>query len=274
MVGIALIFILAAVLIITGIALLCTSCESWIGATLIATGAFVLLWGILKLDDEKGIFSKRIEKKQKEKGEKISSGKFKTCALNMVPMFIKAYDEHKEYGKEYAEMLAVNGIATGFNTILKNWIYVFNTTDYFEQVEAIKSEQDIRNVLNEAFEVILALFIETGESMQHTYEAYRKICKKTKLTVRTKAELKKISEKALAQDLNGAISTYKMFSSVSRECMSASSYEKMVQGFCYLSVLGGSVHENEYSVIYIYFFSEQYGDKYPKTWEQFKIEYK
>jgi hypothetical protein len=41
-----------------------------------------------------------------------------------------------------------------------------------------------------------------------------------------------------------------------------------------MSLVGGVVHEDEYQFVKIVFFSKDYGDIYPETWEQFKSEYK
>ncbi len=270
--GVFLYFILSIASLVASIVLFSIQAEWWVGAMFIVFFVVALIVAIYKLDDETSIISNAIKRKKQAKADSIAKGEFEKTPLNMVPMFIKAYDDRKDMGVGYIKDKAVNNIASVINEITKSWKLVYNETSHLSD-SGIKSEDDIKRLIDLALEDMFAMLICNGDSFDDGYSVYLRICEKIKHVSLSKTELRKLNERLLDERGEKGCQTIIFFSSISRSCMKASSYENLVQGFIYFSLLNESVYENEYELIKMYFFDERVGDIFPDTWEQFKKEY-
>ena len=160
--------------------------------------------------------------------------------------------------------------------------------DYQEKVKNLLSHSfvDIENLFidwckqngktynNEVFIVYQHVFIFMmlcdGDFLQGEYDAYVKYCNWAKINPLSVEDCKKVhSNLTVKEDLTRDIH----FLVSLRDSIPADNYESMVQGFCYLSLLGDkSFDENEYYILRCFF--EAGYDYCPSTWEQFKREWK
>ena len=190
--------------------------------------------------------------------------------LHMVRMFIAAHQLRKDSNKEYLMHVAVRDIVSVYKELSKNWILVW---DERHDLINIKNKADVQNRLAEALEFLLVFLASESDDTQEIYYAYRQIFKKLRRKPILQSEIDSYCKKAFANGASSAVNRVIFFIGVTRGCIKASSYEKLVQAFCNLSLLDNTVYEHEYELIQIYFFRKEYRDVFPKTWAQFKKEY-
>jgi hypothetical protein len=239
--------------------------EWWVPVVTAVSGLACLAMAVYKLEDEYGIFHQF----RMKKASKIMEGKFKPRSLNMVPMFIKAYEDRKDCGNGYIMDKAKSNIIRGYKAILKNWRFVAKQTNQFDD---LGGEKTVEAVLFDAIESLLTLLICPDGRLDSDYDVYCDICQTLGHKARSKAELKKHFQSMNQDKTEETLKTITFFYSVARRCVAPDKFEALVQGFCYLSLSDNTVFEDEYIVIAMCFFDEDI-DTYPKTWAQFKREY-
>lgn len=275
MIGVVIYFILWLASIVISIVSFNMGAEWWVGAIFIALSFLALIMALAKLDDETMVISNAISNIRKKKATKIAKGECKTEPLYMVNMFIKSYEDRKDISNAYIRDRAAKNIASSFNELLKNWELVFDESDFFKKLETpINNVEDIKKYLISSLEDLFAMNAFAGDNFDGGYAVYSQVFEKLSFPQKTKTEMKKLSNELFADKSKKAGESVSFFMGVSRRSMSAFSYERLVQGFCDMSLVGGVVHEDEYNFVKIVFFSKDYGDIYPETWEQFKSEYK
>lgn len=263
-------FILGIGLNILGIVLFGIDIEWWVPTMSIVFGIFCLFLSGYHLNEECGFIDDFIEKRKKAKADKIANGKFNPEPMSMVPMFIKAYEERKELGNGYIMTKAKKFIKSGYDEILRNWTFVARETTI---LDGVGGEENVKKILFEAIEAEMVLLICLDEELSGDYEIYCDFCRSCGFTPRTKTGVRQYCDELSKDKYKKAIDKITFFYGVARRCVSPYYYERIVQGFCYLSLSDNIVNGNEYDVICASFFSKDI-DTFPKTWEQFKLEYK
>lgn len=239
--------------------------EWWVPVLTAVCGLGCLAIAIYKLEDEYGIFQQR----RLKKADKVMNFKFKPKAMNMMPMFIKAYDDRKEHGNDYIMRKAKSNIITGYNAIYKNWKLVARETNYFDN---LGGEGLVDTALFDAIEVVLTLLVCLDERLDSDYDVYCGICKALGHKARSKAELTKYAHELASDNYEKASQKCSFFYAVARRCVAPEKFQTMVQGFCYLALSDNTAYEDEYTIIAACFFQKEI-DTFPATWEQFKREY-
>ena len=275
--GIFINFLLAiAFFVFSGISI-SLEAEGWVAAVLILSGIVFIVIGLFKIEEEYGIFSNYLKFKKDKKVDKIYNGKYKATPLNMVPMFIKAYDHRKEYGVKSLARNALSNISKGYSELRKNWSLVAKDGKLGKI-----DEKEVEYLLFDAVEALLTMFICCDDSADDDYEIYKNFCTKFSHKPLSKYDLLKYNKELFDKtktDKNGKNNFEKtceklnFFKSVCRKYISPSSYAAFAQGFCYASLMDNSVYEDEYKLILIAFFDEGI-DVFPDKWEKFKREYK
>ena len=264
-------FILAVASLAGAIVMICLQGEWWVTLTFFLLTVFLITMGVARIDEETDVISSFIRGLQKKKALKIYNGKFETKPLNMVPMFIQAHRERREFGKDAIKSKAVRAISGSFNEVIKNWHYAFDNTN--EMKEALNDNREsVKKFLFETFELLMSLFLGS-ECRDDAYKAYTEICNRIGLVPTEKNKLIESSQNLIKENVDLAGLRVNFLKSVTRTSMKAASFEAMVQGFCYFALLNDTVHEEEYDVMKLYFFDRSLGDIYPDTGEQFKKEY-
>lgn len=264
--GIFIYAVLGIGLIVLGVFVLGSNPEWWVPVLTFASGIFCLFMAFYKLDEEFGI----MDMLRRKKADKIANGKFKPQPLNMVPMFIKAYEDRKDCGNGYIMKQAKSNILSGYKAILKNWMFVAKETNTFDD---LGGEEIVEKLLFEAIEAELTLLLCLDDMLDSDYSIYCDVCKALGHTPRTKENLRKYNHTLCENKYEKAIQKIGFLYSVARRCVAPEKIEALVQGFCYLALSDNTVDESEYDVILVSFFDEDI-DVYPKTWEQFKLEYR
>jgi hypothetical protein len=254
---------------VLGIVCFTVDIEIWVGFVFLAFGLLCLGIAVYKLDEEFDFISKYLRKKREDKADKIAGGKFKKQPLHMVNMLIKSYEDRKTCGKEYLLRRAANNLTSGYKTMLANWKFVEKETNRFHENGGVEY---IDKTLFECFESILILLICADEQLSGDYDAYCKICKRMSHTPRSKTEVRRLVDTLLDDKAKMGNEKLSIFYNSCRSCMPSGKYTDMVQGVCDLMLLDNVVHENEYLILRLLF--EKDLDVFPKTWEQFKLEYK
>lgn len=240
--------------------------EWWVVALTAVCGLGCLAIALYKLDEEFGI----MDMLRRKKADKIANGKFKPQPLNMVPMFIKAYEDRKDCGNGYIMGKAKSNILSGYKAILKNWMFVAKETNTFDD---LGGEEIVEKLLFEAIEAELTLLLCLDDKLDSDYNTYCDICKALGHTPRTKENLRKYNHTLCENKYEKASQKIRFLYSVARRCVAPEKIEALVQGFCYLALSDNIVNETEYEVILVSFFDKDI-DVYPKTWGQFKLEYR
>lgn len=274
MIGVVIYFILSIASFGGAIACFSLGAEWWVGGMFIVFGIFAIILALAKLDDETMVISDAITNMRKKKANKIAKGECRTEPLYLVKMFIKSYEDRKDISNAYIRDRAAKNIASSFKELSKNWEFVFEEVDFFKTLETpINNVEDVKGYLRTSLEDLFAMIAVTGDNFDGSYAVYSQVCPKLGLSQKTKTEMKKRSEELFADKSKKAAESISFFAGVSRRSMSAFSYERLVQGFCDLALVGGVVHEEEYNFIKITFFNKTFGDVFPETWDQFKREY-
>ena len=275
MIGVVIYFILSIASFGGAIACFSLGAEWWAGGIFIVLGILAIIVALAKLDDETMVISDAITNMRKKKANKIAKGECRTEPLYLVKMFIKSYEDRKDISNAYIRDRAAKNIASSFKELSKNWEFVFNEIDFFKTLEPpINDVEDVKKYLRNSLEDLFAMTIVAGDNFDGGYAVYGQVCQKLGFAQKTKPEMRKLSDELFADKSKKAAESISFFMGVSRRSMSAFSYERLVQGFCDLALVGGVVHEDEYSFVKITFFDKAYGDVFPETWEQFKREYK
>lgn len=244
--------------------------EWWAGLILIGFGLLCLGISVYKLNDEYRFISDFFEKKKGARANKIWNAEYKTRPMNMVPMFVKAYDERKNVSRAYIMGKARSCILSGYKAILKNWMLVARETD---KLDNVGDEERIRQILYEAIEAELVLLVCADEKIDDgDYDVYCNVCRALSGTPRTKADMRVYCQELMDNPKETVEKKIGFFYNVARRNVRPAKFEKLVQGFCYMALSDNTVHEDEYNVISLAFFREGL-DTFPKTWEQFKREY-
>ena len=274
MFGVILCFLSAIACIVFSCVMFSMEAEWWVAWMFIVFAFLLLIYGLAKLDDETGCIEKFLQKKRHQRAKKISQGKHKTCPLHMVSMFDKAYKDREDINAGYIRDKAISYIVSVYKKMVKSWELVYDETD--DLSKHVKREE-VSDCITNAIEIMLAAFYEYGDSPSDVYSVYSRVFKKINRPIKTKQELQKIGKSCLNKDndtRSPLLKSVQFFSGISRKCIPADYYEKIAQAFCYISLLNNSVYEDEYLLVKLYFFYESENDIFPKSWQQFKLEYK
>ena len=181
-----------------------------------------------------------------------------TSKLDLVKLMNIAWERRKESTAEEYEEKVKNLISHAF--VEYENIYVSYCKD-----KNIKYNDDVFYLFQR---LILWNCLADDEFLQGEYDAYCKYCSWAKINPLTvedcKALVRRTSRDAIVADLSLITKL--------RDAVDPENYQAMVQGFCYMSLLGDkSFDENEYYLIRC-FLKDGY-DYCPSTWEQFKREW-
>lgn len=108
------------------------------------------------------------------------------------------------------------------------------------------------------------------------YDFYKRFCQEAGKDLGgvapiKKSELTEIAIKIIGNGKDGyGLKLFGFLKYGGRRSVKSRIYTEFVQAICYLMLFDETVHENEYYICSILFDDI---DKYPKTWEQFKLEY-
>ena len=136
--------------------------EPWVSWMCVVFALFLLIYALVKLDDETDLFSNAIQKKRVEKAKKTSLGQHETRPISMVPMFIRAYEERKEFGKDDIQSKAVRYISSTCKKLEKSWNLVY---DEITEMREIGKRENVKITIVKVVETMLAAFGQWGDSL-------------------------------------------------------------------------------------------------------------
>ncbi|MBO5313297.1 MAG: hypothetical protein J6B29_04960 [Clostridia bacterium] len=259
-------FILGLISIAVSIISWSFGAEWWVGTMFIVLGIGAFAIAIYKLDEDTMLISNFIngkrEKSRAEKADKIVNSKYRTSSMNMVEMFNKAYDERKEQGADYIGKKGLRYILPAYREIISN-LHI-----YQKEIGKEITEEEARDFVFAEFQINLAFVFGCDERgiTSVEYSLYCDFCRKLGEKPMTMAKFNSYPSELMNKE-DGRYFNARAW----RGGIEDKKYRDMVMGFCYLAMLDETVHENEYYVIRAFFHADI--DRFPKTWEQFKMEY-
>ncbi len=181
-----------------------------------------------------------------------------TSKMNLVNMMNIAWQRRQEYGHEEYEVRVKNLISHAF--VEYERIY----TDYCKE-KGYTYKDEVFYIFQR---LILYFQFTDGDFLQGEYDAYVKYCNWANIQPLTVADCRNLYNRLSTDDL---INDIKLVNNL-RDAINPENFEAMVQGFCYMALLGDKqLDENEYYILRC-FFADGY-DYCPSTWEQFKKEW-
>lgn len=270
--GIIIYFLVGIASIVASIISFSLGVEWWAGLIILICGIGSIIIALYKLDEETSFFTDYLKNRKKQKADKIYNNEFKTEKLDMVKMLIKAHDERKEYGKAHIEKKAFNGIMRFYKELQKNWTLVARENEEYKKE---CDEAEVKRRLFGAFEALIIIAVDCDEK-RDDYDFYKRFCQEAgkelgRVAPKKKSELTEIATKIIGNGKDGyGIRLFSFLKYGGRRSVKSRIYTEFVQAICYLMLFDEIVHENEYYICSILFDDI---DKYPKTWEQFKLEY-
>lgn len=179
--------------------------------------------------------------------------------INLVKMMNEAWDARQRYDADVLGDLVVKKIAPAFNDYESMFIQ-------FCKEEGNQYKDEVFIVYQHIF---LFFMLCDDDFLQGEYDAYCKFCKwaniKPLSTDRMRELYREIKVDTLINDIGLLFRL--------RNSIPAAKYEDMVQGFCYLTLLGDrAFDENEYYILRCFY--EVGYDIQPSDWEAFKKEWK
>ena len=178
--------------------------------------------------------------------------------MNMIALMNAAWSKRQQSTAEQYEEYVKNLVSHSF-------------VQYESMYKAYCNEKHIKYE-DQVFYVYQHIFVFLmkcdGEFLQGEYDAYCKYCNWAKIQPLSVSDVNALYARMKVEDLARDINLLTGL----RPSIDAASYEAMVLGFCYFSLLGDrSFDENEYYVIKCFF--ENGYDYVPATWDRFKNEW-
>jgi hypothetical protein len=258
--SIILFFLLGLALIGVSIYSFTLGVEWWAGVILIACGLGRIARAMYLLHEETDCFGGILKKLEQAREDRIATKarRERQRKMNMVQLFNYVWDSKHKVSTERAEDEVRN---------LLSHAYVELTKKYRAYCE--EKGIEYKNEIFYTFQLIIVYIIKCNDDLTYNeYEFYKKFCAFAGIEYLNRPEFDALYEKKSVDDLCEDI----QFIVDLRSHINPDRYEGFVAGLCYLSVLDGKVDENEYYIIRCFF--EKGFDEWPKTWEQFKIEWK
>ncbi len=178
--------------------------------------------------------------------------------INMIDLMNVAWKRRQEFSHEEYEVRVKNLLSHSFveyEKLFKN--YCANKgQEYKEEIFIIYQH------------IFVFMMLSDGDFLQGEYDAYCKYCSWAGFQPLSVADTRALYNRLTVDDLVSDISVLVKL----RDLIDPENYEAMVQGFCYLTLLGDKeMDENEYYILRCFF--ESGYDYAPSTWDQFKREW-
>ena len=182
-----------------------------------------------------------------------------TERMNLISMMNQAWQRKNEVSAEEFEIKVKNLISHAFVEIERMYVDFCKSKGY-------EYKDDVFYI----FQRLIIYFIFTdGDFLQGEYDAYVKYCNWAKIEPLTVDDCKNLYNRLSTEDI---VNDIKLINGI-RDSIDPVNFTALVQGFCYMSLLGDkSFDENEYYILRC-FFQDGY-DYCPADWETFKREWK
>ena len=182
-----------------------------------------------------------------------------TERMNLINMMNQAWQRKNEVSAEEYEIKVKNLISHAFVEIERMYVDFCKSKGY-------EYKDDVFYIFQRLF--IYFIFTD-GDFLQGEYDAYVKFCNWAKIEPLNVADCRSLNDRLTSQEI---VNDIKLINAV-RDAVDPENFTAMVQGFCYMSLLGDkSFDENEYYIIRCFFQSGY--DYCPADWETFKREWK
>ena len=178
--------------------------------------------------------------------------------INLVNMMNIAWDKKQSVSAEEYEVKVKNLLSHAF--VEYERLYVAYCKE-----KGIEYKDDVFYIYQR---LIIYFIFSDGDFLQGEYDAYCKYCNWAHIQPLTVDDCRNLNSKLSTETI---INDLKLLYNL-RDSITPENYEAMVQGFCFMSLLGDkSFDENEYYILRCFFDSNY--DYCPATWEQFKKEW-
>ena len=179
--------------------------------------------------------------------------------MNLINMMNTAWERKNEVSAEEYEVKVKNLLSHAFVEIERMYVDFCKEKGY-----------EYKDEVFYVFQRLIVYFtFSDGDFLQGEYDAYVKYCDWAHIQPLSVADCKALNERLTSETI---INDIKLINGL-RDSIDPENFTALVQGFCYMSLLGDkSFDENEYYIIRC-FFDRGY-DYCPEDWETFKREWK